>query len=88
MGIRDRPIARGSSWQNGIAERLIGTLRCGLLRSNASASGFTEGYPVKARHPNGLATSRPSRSLADYITNTSGYDFRKGHLCVPKTHPY
>ena len=27
MGIRDRPIARGSPWQNGIAERLIGTLR-------------------------------------------------------------
>jgi transposase InsO family protein len=27
MGIRDRPISRGSPWQNGIAERLIGTLR-------------------------------------------------------------
>ena len=25
--IRDRPISPGSSWQNGIAERLIGTLR-------------------------------------------------------------
>jgi len=27
MGIRDRPIAPGSPWQNGIAERLIGSLR-------------------------------------------------------------
>jgi transposase InsO family protein len=27
MGIRDRPISRGSPWQNGCAERLIGTLR-------------------------------------------------------------
>jgi transposase InsO family protein len=27
MGIRDRPVSPGSPWQNGIAERLIGTLR-------------------------------------------------------------
>jgi transposase InsO family protein len=27
MGIRDRPISLGSPWQNGIVERLIGTLR-------------------------------------------------------------
>jgi transposase InsO family protein len=27
MGIRDRPIAPGSPWQNGIAERFIGSLR-------------------------------------------------------------
>ena len=27
MGIRDRPITRGSPWQKGCAERLIGTLR-------------------------------------------------------------
>jgi transposase InsO family protein len=27
MGIRDRPISPGSPWQNGVAERLIGSLR-------------------------------------------------------------
>jgi transposase InsO family protein len=27
MGIRDRPISPGSPWQNGIAERFVGTLR-------------------------------------------------------------
>ena len=27
MGIRDKPIARGSPWQNGFAERLIGLIR-------------------------------------------------------------
>ena len=31
MGIRDRPISPGSPWQNGIAERLIGTLRRGCM---------------------------------------------------------
>jgi hypothetical protein len=31
MGIRDRPITPGSPWQNGTAERLIGTLRCECL---------------------------------------------------------
>jgi transposase InsO family protein len=27
MGVRDRPISPGAPWQNGYAERLIGTLR-------------------------------------------------------------
>src|SRR2546427_9853432 len=27
MGMRDRPISPGSPWQNGYAERLIGTVR-------------------------------------------------------------
>ena len=31
MDIRDRPIAPGSPWQNGSAERLMGTLRCECL---------------------------------------------------------
>ena len=41
MGIRDKPIAPGSPWQNGFAERLIGSIRrecvdhCGCLGRNA-----------------------------------------------------
>jgi Integrase core domain len=31
MGIGDQPISPGSPWQNGIAERLIGALRCECL---------------------------------------------------------
>jgi transposase InsO family protein len=27
MGIRDKPVAPGSPWQNGFAERLIGSIR-------------------------------------------------------------
>jgi transposase InsO family protein len=38
MGIRDRPISPGSPWQNGCAERLIGTLRCEcFVRAKQSA---------------------------------------------------
>jgi transposase InsO family protein len=32
MGIRDRPIAARSPWQNGYAERLIGSIRRECLR--------------------------------------------------------
>jgi transposase InsO family protein len=31
MGIRDKPIAPGSPWQNGFAERLIGSIRRGCV---------------------------------------------------------
>ena len=31
LGIRDRPVTPRSPWQNGLAERLIGTLRCECL---------------------------------------------------------
>ena len=31
MGIRDKPIAPGAPWQNGFAERLIGSIRCECL---------------------------------------------------------
>ena len=58
MGIRDRPIAPGSPWQNGCSERLIGTCAasacapaansfrlCGILQSSAHALGITARCP-------------------------------------------
>ena len=44
MGIRDKPIAPGSPWQNAFAERLIGSIRrefivSGLLAPPSSAPG-------------------------------------------------
>ena len=105
MGIRDRPIAPGSHWQNGIAERLIGRFvasvwttslflerhtcaACYLLmqsttikRARIDPSRRTHQY---AEPLNGSAPLPLSRSRADSIINTSGYDFRKGqgHPCL------
>ncbi len=38
MGIRDRPIADGSPWQNGIVERLIGSIRRECLITFSSSA--------------------------------------------------
>ena len=35
MGVRDKPTAPASPWQNGFAERLIGLIRLKLIRSIA-----------------------------------------------------
>jgi transposase InsO family protein len=37
MGIRDKPIASGSPWQNGFAERLIGLIRRECIELGRSA---------------------------------------------------
>jgi transposase InsO family protein len=98
MGIRDRPISPGSPWQNGIAERLIGTLRRECLDQililgethlrrilSAYAAYYTQARTWHYRktrrcieQSNDLAPLSPFRSWLDCITNTSGYDFRKG----------
>ena len=36
MGIRDKPIARASPWQNGFAERLIGSIRANVRTTSLS----------------------------------------------------
>jgi transposase InsO family protein len=41
MGIRDRPIAPRSPWQNGHAERLIGSLRGNVLTMSSSLASGT-----------------------------------------------
>jgi transposase InsO family protein len=43
MGNRDRPISPGSPWQNGYAERLIGTVRRECLHQMLI---FGEGAPA------------------------------------------
>jgi Integrase core domain len=99
MGIRDRPISLGSPWQNGCAERLIGTLRCECLdqmlifgeahlrRVLSAYAAYTikraRTWHYRKMHPcieqsKGLASLSPFQSWPDCITNTSGYDFRKG----------
>ena len=59
MGIRDRPISPGSPWQNGISERLIGTLRrecldqmviCGEAHLSQILSAYTEYYNQARTH--------------------------------------
>jgi integrase-like protein len=99
MGIRDRPISPGSPWQNGIAERLIGTVRrecldrilifgeSQLRRVLASYAAYynqtrthlalQKDAPLcRAVQRSGAIVAIPI--LAGSITNTSGYDFRKG----------
>ena len=100
MGIRDRPIAPASPWQNGIAERLIGTLRRECLDQmvifseahqrrilSACVAYYNQTRPHLALHKdaplrrklsNGLAALSPSPFWLGYITNMSGYNFRKG----------
>jgi transposase InsO family protein len=41
MGIRDRPIAPRSPWQNGHAERLTGSLRGNVLTMSSSSASST-----------------------------------------------
>jgi transposase InsO family protein len=62
MGIRDKPIAAGSPWQNGFAERLIGSIRRECLDhlvvfSEAQLRRILQGY---ADYYNKI---RPHRSL-------------------------
>jgi transposase InsO family protein len=77
MGIRDRPISPCSPWQNGIAERLIGTLRRECL-DHVAVFGEHHLRRVLFARSNGSAASLQPPSWVDYIINTSGYDFRKG----------
>jgi transposase InsO family protein len=62
MGIRDWPIAPGSPWQNGIAERLIGTLRRECL-DQIVVFGEAHLRRVLSAYAAYYNQSRPHRSL-------------------------
>ena len=96
MGIRDKPIAPGSPWQNGFAERLIGSIRRervdhmvvlgeGHLRrilqtyAHYTTPSERTGPWTKMRQPiapfSGSGILSHTRSLAAFITITSGFKF-------------
>ena len=60
MGIRDKPIALGSPWQNCFAERLIGTIRRECV-DHIIARG--ERHQVLKSYANYYNTARTHRSL-------------------------
>jgi transposase InsO family protein len=78
MGIRDKPTAPASPWQNGFAERLIGSIR---RESLDHIVVFCEAHLRRslrsyARYYNDMRThrSRPVHS-ADFIITTPGFRF-------------
>jgi transposase InsO family protein len=89
MGIRDRPTASRSPWQNGHIERLIGSIRreClddvpvlseahlrRILRACADYYNRTRTHLALGVVPcRSLDRSRPSLFSVDSITNTSGW---------------
>ena len=62
MGIRDKPIALGSPWQNGFAERLIGTIRRECV-DHVIALGEQHLHQVLKSYANYYNTSRTHRAL-------------------------
>lgn len=62
MGIRDKPIARGSPWQNGFAERLIGSIRRECV-DHVVALGEQHLRKVLKSYANYYNTARTHRSL-------------------------
>ena len=49
MGIRDKPISAGSPWQNGFAERLIGTIRRKCVDHLVCSGGTPASGPHQVR---------------------------------------
>ena len=56
----------------------------GLLQSVAYTPGFAEAFAVRASRPAGRRSCRHSPSWLDCITDTSGYNFRKGQDLHPR----
>ena len=73
MGIRDKPIAPGSPWQNSFAERLIGTIRRECV-DHVIALGEHHLRRSRAQF-SGLDASCRMPWLAGFITSTSESNF-------------
>ena len=62
MGIRDKPIAAGSPWQNSFAERLIGTIRreCVDIGRRVGIQAHLSGLVIPLRHPSQVVAPEES----------------------------
>src|ERR1700682_1025562 len=85
MGIRDRPTAPASPWQNGFVERLIGSIRRECvdhiivlgqmhLRRGLKSQSLTRMRQFLARFSGSVSLVHVV-SLADFITNTLAFRF-------------
>jgi Integrase core domain len=93
MGIRDRPIAPRSPWQNPYVERLIGTLRRECMDhvliygerhlSRLMKPARTSAWPKTHRYLGRCNDPEPSsrrQFCPDCIIATRGYDFQEGQV--------
>ena len=71
MGIRDKPIAAGSPWQNAYAERLIGTIRRECL-DHMIVFGETQLRRILAKYAAYYNETRIHRSLDKDLPVPSG----------------
>jgi transposase InsO family protein len=67
MGIRDKPTAPASPWQNGVVERLIGSIRCECL-DHIIVLGKVHLRQI-------LQSYAHTRYSADFIITTSAFKF-------------
>ncbi len=95
MGIRDKPIAPASPWQNGFTERLIGSIRreCVDHFIVLSEAYLRRILRIYARYYNHIRThwsldkDAPTFRPVQRTGNISSHPILGGlhHLCVPKT---
>src|ERR1700738_3811706 len=81
MGIRDKPIAPASPWQNGFAERLIGSIRRECL-DHIIVSGeahLRRNLISYAAYYNSVPTHRPLHKDAPDFSSDSADRFHKAH---------
>jgi transposase InsO family protein len=90
MGIRDKPIAPGSPWQNGFAERLIGSIRreCVdhiVVLSEAHLRRILQAY---ARYYNKIRTQRSLNKDAPVSRSVQRTGNIKSHPILGGLHHY